>query len=93
MRLFKSKSHAASQKSLTNHRPVQSDRLNALSRQIRILKGEIIELNRVISILKRDVARIDRQGYRDKAASFDKVIQGLDREGLPVYNPHKYWGV
>jgi len=41
--------------------------LNAIARQLRKQKAELVELRTEISILKRDLSRIDRRGYREEA--------------------------
>jgi len=43
--------------------------LDGIYRSLRILQGEITELENIVSILKRDVARIDRKQYREMAES------------------------
>ena len=64
-----SKSSPNSQKALAKTTTGQDAGLNAISRTLRILQSEMRNLRQDLSILKRDVARIDRNSYRDKGIS------------------------
>lgn len=43
--------------------------------QIRHMRNELVDLRRVVTDLKRDVARIDRKGYRDLEKAPPNFIQ------------------
>jgi hypothetical protein len=65
-----SESQNASPRTQTPH----NGDLNSISRQIRILRQELTELNNIVSILKRDVARIDRKQYREVDSDLKRAL-------------------
>jgi len=52
----------------------RNTQLDGVYRSLRIFRSEITELQSIVSILKRDVARIDRKQYREMAVPLTPTI-------------------